>query len=48
MPPASEAPYQIVPAGPRLESVAWAQVAFVVLVTVAGLLPLGLALLLAL
>ncbi len=48
MPPPSEAPYEIVPDGPRLRTVAWPQVAFVVLVTLAGLLPLGLALVLAL
>lgn len=48
MPPAAEAPYTIVPAGPRLRSVAWPQVAFLVLVLVAGLAPLGLALVLAL
>ncbi len=47
MPPASEAPYEIVPAGPRLRSVAWPQVAFLVVALVAGLTPLALALLLA-
>lgn len=47
MPPPSEAPYEIVPVGPQLRSVAWPQVLFVVLATVIGLLPLGLALLLA-
>ena len=48
MPPASEAPYEIVPAGPTLRSVAWPQVAFLVLALAVGLVPLGLALLLAL
>ena len=47
MPPPTEAPYEIVPAGPRLRSVAWSQVGFLVLVVVAALLPLGLALALA-
>ena len=47
MPPPAEAPYEIVPAGPQLRSVAWAQVGFVVLVIAAALLPLGLALALA-
>ncbi len=48
MPPATEAPYEIVPDGPQLRSVAWPQVTFVVLAMLAGLLPLGLALVLAL
>lgn len=47
MPPPTEAPYKIVPAGWRPESIAWPQVAFVLLVVVAALLPLGLALALA-
>lgn len=47
MPPPAEAPYEIVPAGPRLRTVAWPQVALVVLAVVAALLPLGLALALA-
>ena len=47
MPPTTEAPYEIVPAGPRLRTVAWRQVGFVVLAVVAALSPLGLALVLA-
>ena len=47
MPPATEAPYEIVPAGPQLRSVAWPQVGFLALVALAALLPLGLALALA-
>ena len=47
MPPPSEAPYEIVPAGPQLRSVAWPQVAFVVLSVVIGLAPLAIALVLA-
>ena len=47
MPPASEAPYEIVPAGPHLRSVAWPQVAFLMLALVVGLSPLALAFLLA-
>ncbi|MEM0963881.1 MAG: hypothetical protein AAGK21_15240 [Bacteroidota bacterium] len=47
MPPPAEAPYELVPAGPRWRQVAWPQVAFVVLAVVAGLAPLGIALALA-
>ena len=47
MPPPSEAPYEIVPAGPQLRSVAWRQVGFLALVVLAALFPLGLALALA-
>ena len=47
MPPVAEAPYEIVPAGPRLKSVAWPQVAFVVLAVLAVLAPIGAALALA-
>lgn len=47
MPPPTEAPYEIVPAGPQLRSVAWAQLGFVLLAVVAALAPLGLALVLA-
>ena len=47
MPPPTEADYEIVPAGPRLRTVAWPQVGLVVLAVLAALLPLGLALLLA-
>ena len=47
MSPATEAPYEIVPVGPSLRSVAWPQVAFLVLALAIGLVPLGLALLLA-
>ncbi len=47
MPPLTEAPYEIVPAGPRLRTVAWPQVAFVVAAVVAALLPLGIAFVLA-
>lgn len=47
MPPPVEAPYEIVPAGPQLRSVAWKQVGFLAVVVVAALLPLGLALALA-
>ncbi|WP_412061121.1 hypothetical protein [Rubrivirga sp. IMCC45206] len=43
MPPAAEAPYEIVPAGPTLDGIAWRQLAFVVLALVAGLAPLVLA-----
>ena len=48
MSPASEAPYEIVPVAPTLRTVAWPQVAFLVLALAAGLTPLGLALVLAL
>ena len=47
MPPAAEAPYEIVPAGPRLRTVAWPQVGFVVLAVAAALAPLAAAFLLA-
>lgn len=47
MPPPTEAPYEIVPAGPQLRSVAWPQVGFLVLAALAALAPLGLALALA-
>jgi hypothetical protein len=47
MPPPVEAPYEIVPAGPQLRSVAWPQLGFLAFVVVAALLPLGLALALA-
>ena len=47
MPPPAEAPYEIVPAGPRLRSVAWRQVGFLVLAALAALAPLGLAYVLA-
>lgn len=47
MPPPTEAPYEIVPAGWRPKAIAWPQVAFLLLVAVAALLPLGLALALA-
>ncbi len=47
MPPTSEAPYEIVPVGPRLRSVAWPQVTFVVLAVLMSLAPMVLALVLA-
>jgi len=47
MPPAAEAPYEIVPAGPQLRSVAWPQVTFLVLAILAALAPLAAAFLLA-
>ncbi len=47
MPPATEAPYEIVPAGPQLRSVAWPQVGFLVLAILAALAPLAAAFLLA-
>ena len=47
MPPAAEAPYDIVPAGPRLRTIAWPQVGFVVLAVAAALSPLIVAFLLA-
>ena len=45
--PIEEAPYEIVPAGPRLRTVAWPQVSWLVLVVALTLLPIGLALVLA-
>ena len=48
MSPTVEAPYEIVPVAPSLRSVAWPQVAFLVLALTVGLVPLGLALVLAL
>ena len=48
MSPATEAPYEIVPTGPSLRSVAWPQVAFLLLALTVGLAPLALALVLAL
>ena len=45
--PVEEAPYEVVPAGPRLRTVAWRQVSWLALVVVVTLLPIGLALALA-
>lgn len=47
MPPASQAPYEIVPAGPQLRSVAWPQVGFLAFAVLAALAPLAAAFLLA-
>ncbi len=48
MSPDTEAPYEIVPTGPSLRTVAWPQVGFLVLALIVGLAPLAIALLLAL
>ncbi len=45
--PVEEAPYEEVPAGPRLRTVAWPQVSWLVLVVALTLLPIVLALALA-
>lgn len=44
---AEEAPYDLVPAGPQLRTVAWRQVVYLVLIVAVTLLPLGIALALA-
>ena len=43
MPPPAEAPYEIVPVGPALRSVAWPQVWFLVAAVLVALGPLALA-----
>lgn len=48
MSPTAEAPYEIVPASPSLRTVAWPQVAFLLVALAVGLAPLALALVLAL
>ena len=45
--PTEEAPYEVVPAGPQLRTVAWRQVTYLLLVAAVTLLPIGLALALA-
>ena len=47
MPPPTEAPYEIVPAGWKPRAIAWPQVLFLLLAALAVFVPIGLALLLA-